>query len=74
MHRDVPYKDREAWADDAALVIEAAHRSLTYDRSIKRSVHAQAGIPEYWIVDCDAEAVEVHRHPAGDGDRGLRVV
>jgi Uma2 family endonuclease len=37
-------------------------------------VYAESGIPEYWIVDCDAEAVEVHRHPAGDGYRDLRVV
>ena len=26
----------------------------------------EAGIPEYWIVDCDTETVEVYRKPADD--------
>ena len=72
VRRDVPYKDREAWAEDAVLVIEVAHSSLAYDRSIKRSVYAEAGIPEYWVVDCAAETIEVHRGPSADGYREVR--
>jgi Uma2 family endonuclease len=72
--RDVPYKDREAWADDAVLVIEVAHSSLAYDRSVKRSVYAEAGIPEYWVIDCAAETVEVHRGPSAEGYRDVRLV
>jgi Uma2 family endonuclease len=72
--RDVPYKDREAWAEDAVLVIEVAHGSLAYDRSIKRSVYAEAGIAEYWFVDCAAETSEVHRDPGADGYRDVRLV
>ena len=72
--RDVPYKDREAWADDAVLMIEVAHSSLAYDRCIKRSVYAEAGIPEYWVVDCAAETIEVHRDPGADGYRDVRLV
>jgi hypothetical protein len=45
--RDVPYKDREAWAEDALLVIEVADSSLAYDRSTKRRLYAEARIPEY---------------------------
>jgi Uma2 family endonuclease len=61
--RVVPYKEREAFAEDALLVIEVAETSLAYDRSTKLRLYADAGIPEYWVVDCAAESVEVHRTP-----------
>jgi len=36
------------------------------------AVHARAaGIPEYWVVDCVAESIEVHRTPQGDGYRDV---
>jgi len=72
--RDVAYKDREAWAEDALLMIEVADSSLAYDRSIKRRLYAEAGIHEYWIVDCTTEMVEVYRAPDVDGYREVRVV
>jgi len=62
--RPVPYKEREAWAEDAVLVIEVAESSRAYDRSTKRWLYSEAGIPEYWVVDCAAETVEVHLAPA----------
>src|SRR5204863_3420575 len=58
-----PYKDREAHTEDAFLLIEVAESSLAYDRSTKLRLYAAAGIPEYWIVDCGAESVEVYRTP-----------
>jgi Uma2 family endonuclease len=67
--RPVPYKDREAEASDALLLIEVAQSSLAYDRSTKLSLYAAAGIPEYWVVDCVAESIEVHRAPDADGYR-----
>ena len=33
--RPVPYKEREAYAEDALLLIEVAESSLAYDRSTK---------------------------------------
>ena len=72
--RAVPYKDRDAWAEDALLVVEVAETSLRYDRSTKRRLYAEAGIPEYWVVDCTAETVEVHRDPGPDGYRDVRLV
>jgi hypothetical protein len=72
--REVPYKDREAWAEDALLVIEVAESSLAYDRSTKLRLYAEAGIPEYWVVDCAAETVEVHRGPGPQGYRDVNLV
>ena len=70
--RAVPYKEREAHAEDALLVIEVAESSLAYDRSTKQRLYAEAGISEYWVVDCAAEAVEVHRDPGPEGYREVR--
>jgi Uma2 family endonuclease len=59
----VPYKEREPHAEDALLIIEVAESSLAYDRSTKLRLYAEAGIPEYWVVDCLAESIEIHRVP-----------
>jgi Uma2 family endonuclease len=48
-----------------------AESSLAYDRSTKLRLYAAAGIPEYWIVDCVTESVEVYRTPHADGYRDV---
>jgi Uma2 family endonuclease len=48
----------------AVLIVEVADTSLLYDRTIKASLYAKAGIGEYWIVNLVDYQVEVHRHPA----------
>jgi Uma2 family endonuclease len=72
--RAVPYKDADRGPDDALLLIEVAETSLAYDRSTKLRLYAAAGIVEYWVVDCGAEAIEVHRAPHADGYRDVRRV
>lgn len=54
-------------AADVLLVIEVADSSLLYDRRVKRPLYARHGIPEYWIVNLEAEVVEVHRQPTAGG-------
>lgn len=60
----VPGKAR---ASDVYLVIEVADSSLEFDRTVKLSLYAEAGIPEYWIVNVLDNEVEVHRQPRLDG-------
>ena len=43
-----------------SLLIEVVSDPRT-DRVRKRELYARAGVPEYWIVDPDAERGEVHR-------------
>jgi Uma2 family endonuclease len=51
-----------------------AESSLAYDRSTKLRLYAEASIPEYWVVDCAAETVEVHRGPGPQGYRDVNLV
>ena len=53
--------------EDVLLLIEVADSSVPYDRNVKRPLYAEAGIPEYWIVDLQGGVVEVHRLPHRDG-------
>jgi Uma2 family endonuclease len=47
----------------AVLIVEVADTSLQYDRIVKASLYAKAGIKEYWIVNLVDNQVEVYRHP-----------
>jgi Uma2 family endonuclease len=70
----VSYKERDAWGEDALPLIEVADGSLAYDRSTKLRLYAEAGIAEYWVVDCAAETVEVYRTPGPEGYRDVSLV
>ena len=69
--RTPSFKVREPYAEDALLVIEVADVSLAFDRTTKLRLYAEAGIPEYWIIDCTAEPVEVYRNRGADGYRDV---
>jgi len=49
----------------ALLVIEVAGSSLRKDRGLKASLYAEAGVPEYWIVDLAGGLVEVYTDIVG---------
>lgn len=50
------------------LVVEVASESTAErDRGIKRQRYAHFGVPEYWIIDSTAGAVEVYRLTLGPG-------
>jgi len=50
----------------ALLLIEVSDSSLRKDRRIKLGIYAEAGVPEYWIVNVKEMTIEVYRDPSGD--------
>ena len=52
--------------DDVLLLIEVSDSSLSYDRDVKLSLYAGAGIREFWIVNIPDGVVEVYADPSED--------
>jgi Uma2 family endonuclease len=61
-------------AEDVYLVIEVADTSLEKDRRIKLPIYARAGILEAWLLDVEAQRLEVHRSPTSTGYQEVRVL
>jgi Uma2 family endonuclease len=53
----------------AVLVVEISESTLKKDRTIKAHQYAQAGLPDYWIVNLVDRQLEVHRNPGPDSSR-----
>jgi Uma2 family endonuclease len=53
--------------DRALLLVEVSGSSLIKDRGIKTEIYADAGVPEYWIVNVQTRQVEVLTHPTHSG-------
>jgi Uma2 family endonuclease len=68
------YDDREATADDTALVAEIADANLPADRADMSRVYAAAGIPVYWIINLVDGQVEIFSDPRRDGYQSHQVL
>ncbi|HEY7059846.1 MAG TPA: Uma2 family endonuclease [Chloroflexota bacterium] len=47
----------------ALLVVEVSDSTLRFDREVKSSHYAAAGIPHYWLVNLVDRQLEMHREP-----------
>ena len=59
---------------DVVLIVEVADSSVRYDPNVKRALYAEAGMPEYWLVNLPADRIEVYRDPQGATYRDARMV
>ncbi len=57
------YQERLPTEEDVLLLIEVAHSTLAFDRTVKATLYAELGIAEYWIVNLQEMQIEVHRNP-----------
>jgi Uma2 family endonuclease len=53
----------QAHPAQAFLIVEVAESSANKDRQVKTNVYAAAAVPEYWLVDLAAGAIEVRSGP-----------
>lgn len=58
------YRNIHPTARDVLLLIEVSDTTLDYDRKTKLPLYARSGIAEYWIIDLNAEAIEIYTKPA----------
>jgi Uma2 family endonuclease len=63
------YRTAHPTPQDTLLVVEVATTSLGHDRRRKVPLYARTGVPEVWIVNRRADAVDVFRDPSAGGYR-----
>jgi Uma2 family endonuclease len=70
--RDDFYASAHPTPEDIFLLIEISDSTIRYDRTVKIPLYAEDNIIEAWIVDVNAEWVEVYRQPSATGYRSLQ--
>jgi Uma2 family endonuclease len=55
------YRRRHPNGDELILVVEVADTTVLHDATTKRDLYAQAGVPEYWVLDIQGRKLIVHR-------------
>lgn len=65
------YAEHHPGPGDVLCVIEVADSSLSDDRTVKQHLYADAGIPQYVIINIPDRQIEVHEQPlVGQGRYG----
>ncbi len=54
---------RAARPEDVLLVVEVSHTTVRKDRAEKAPLYAAAGIPAFWLLDPEDDALEVRTDP-----------
>jgi Uma2 family endonuclease len=68
------YRQRQASASDALLVIEVSDTTLRKDMQVKIPLYARHGVPEVWIVDLEKKCVRFYRSLVGGQYQAVSVV
>ncbi|MEQ8211801.1 MAG: Uma2 family endonuclease [Lacipirellulaceae bacterium] len=71
--READYRQQHPGPEDVLLLIEVANASLADDRGEKLALYAEAGIADYWIVNCVDKQIEVYREPEGNAYKSKQV-
>jgi Uma2 family endonuclease len=58
---------------DVLVLIEVMDTTIEMDRRVKLPLYARSGIAETWLVDVNADRIEVYRSPSVDGYRDVRI-
>ncbi len=66
------YIESDIQIQDIYLLIEVADTTINHDRNVKSVLYGRAGIIELWIVDINAELVEVYRNPGPNGYESIQ--
>lgn len=49
---------------DVLLIVEVSDTTLSLDRNEKAALYAEAGIPDYWLMNMQNRTLEVRREPS----------
>ena len=54
------YASRLPGPADILLIVEIADSPIDYDRDVKARIYAEAGVPDYWLADLNANLVSCY--------------
>jgi hypothetical protein len=60
------YRRMPILEEEQVIHVSRNDSSIDYDREIKIRCYAEAGIPEYWIIDLEQRHIEAYRSPGKD--------
>lgn len=70
--RDDFYATSHPTPQDVLLLIEVAQTTQQYDRRVKMPLYAREGVPEVWLIDLPAHALDAYRDPSPEGYRTVQ--
>lgn len=53
--------------ESVALIVEVSDTTLSIDMGRKLRIYAEAGVPEYWVVDVEGRVIHQMWGPSGEG-------
>jgi Uma2 family endonuclease len=68
------FRARHPGPEETAIVVEVTRSSIYRDRIEKARIYAEAGIPEYWIVNVSKDIVEVFTNPSNGKNCRYRTI
>lgn len=68
------YAEAHPTPADTLLVVEVSDSTILLDREVKLGLYAEAGIPEVWLIDLKADAVERHTSPVNGRYHSIEIV
>ena len=68
------YAESHPTPQDVLLLIEVSHSTIEYDRDFKKTLYAEAGIVEFWIVNLTDETVECYSQLKNGNYRLARIL
>lgn len=68
------YTNSHPTAPDVLLLVEVSDSTVEYDREIKKTLYAAAGIVEYWLINLQNNTVEVYSQPKDGNYRLARIL
>ena len=64
---EADYDERHPEGQDVAVLVEVLNTTAAYDLSVKADQYAKSGVPDYWVVLVNEDAIVRHRDPTSGG-------
>ena len=68
------YENQHPEPEDILALIEVSDSTVDYDRTRKAPLYGRHQIRELWIIDLNAQVIEVYRSPSSNGYQQIQIL